>query len=47
MSLIRDPSANIVFRQAKTGAAGNGFNEVNVPFDAKVVGDSTGLTPPF
>jgi hypothetical protein len=26
--------------------AGKAFNELNGPYDAKVVGDYTGLTPP-
>src|SRR5467141_2239031 len=26
---------------------GDGFNRLNGPYDAKVVGDFTGLTPPF
>jgi outer membrane protein assembly factor BamB len=39
--------ANIVFSQGMLNAAGNGFNELNAPYDAKVVGDFTGLTPPF
>lgn len=44
--LTRDPSVNVVFGQGKTGAAGNGFNELKAPYDAKVVGDTTELTPP-
>jgi hypothetical protein len=42
-----DPSGNIVFSQGMIGVAGNGFNELNAPYDAKVVGDYTELTPPF
>ena len=41
-----DPSGNIVFSQGMIGVVGNGFNELNAPYDAKVVGDYTGLTPP-
>ena len=26
---------------------GTGFDQLNVPYDAKVIGDYTGLTPPF
>jgi hypothetical protein len=37
---------NIVFTQGEIGVAGNGFDELNAPYDAKVVGDYTGLTPP-
>jgi hypothetical protein len=36
----------IVFTQGKLGVAGNGFNQLNGPYDAKVIGDFTGLTPP-
>lgn len=42
-----DPSGKIVFSQGKIGVVGNGFNELNAPYDAKVVGDYTGLTAPF
>ncbi|MGH9642955.1 MAG: hypothetical protein ACRD3Q_11050 [Terriglobales bacterium] len=41
-----DPDGNIVFSQGQIGVAGNGFNELNAPYDAKVVGDYTGLTQP-
>jgi hypothetical protein len=41
-----DPSGNVVFSQGQIGVAGNGFNELNAPYDAKVVGDYTGLTQP-
>jgi len=43
-----DKAGTIVFTQGKIGAsgAGNGFNQLNGPYDAKVVGDYTGLTPP-
>lgn len=40
------PKGNIVFWQGQIGVAGNGFNELNAPYDAKVVGDYTGLTAP-
>ncbi len=42
-----DPNQNIVFSQGTIGVAGNGFDLLNAPYDAKVVGDYTGLTPPF
>jgi hypothetical protein len=42
-----DPSQNIVFSQGSIGVAGNGFDQLNAPYDAKAVGDYTGLTPPF
>ena len=38
---------NIVWSQGKIAVAGNGFDMLNGPYDAKVVGDYTGLTPPF
>ena len=37
----------IVFAQGKIKADGSGFNRLNAPYDAKVIGDYTGLTPPF
>jgi hypothetical protein len=37
----------MVFSQGQIGVTANGFNELNAPYDAKVVGDYTGLTPPF
>jgi hypothetical protein len=41
-----DPNGNIVWSYGQIGVAGNGFNELNAPYDAKVVGDYTGLTHP-
>jgi hypothetical protein len=38
---------NVVWSQGKIAAAGDGFDLLNGPYDAKVVGDYTGLTPPF
>jgi hypothetical protein len=37
----------IVFSQGMIQVDGNGFNQLNAPYDAKVIGDYTGLTPPF
>jgi len=42
-----DPNQNIVWSQGMIAVAGTGFNMLNGPYDAKVVGDYTGLTPPF
>lgn len=42
-----DPSQNIVFQQGTIAVSGNTFNMLNGPYDAKVIGDYTGLTPPF
>jgi hypothetical protein len=42
-----DKNQNIVWSQGKVGVAGTGFNMLNGPYDAKVIGDYTGLTPPF
>ena len=42
-----DSHQNIVWSQGKVGVAGTGFNKLNGPYDAKVIGDYTGLTPPF
>jgi hypothetical protein len=41
------PAGKIVFQQGKTNVLGDGFNELNGPYDAKQIGDFTGLTPPF
>jgi hypothetical protein len=40
-------SGQIVFAQGAIQVDGAGFNQLNAPYDAKVVGDYTGLTPPF
>jgi hypothetical protein len=37
----------IVFQQGVLNVLGSGFDQLNGPYDAKVVGDFTGLTPPF
>ena len=42
-----DPSMNIVWSQGKIGVSGTGFDMLNGPYDAKVIGDYTGLTAPF
>lgn len=42
-----DTNQNIVFSQGTIAVSGNGFDLLNGPYDAKVVGDYTGLTPPF
>lgn len=42
-----DSNQNIVWSQGTVGVAGDGFNMLNGPYDAKVIGDYTGLTPPF
>lgn len=41
------PGGKIVFQQGELNVAGDGFNQLNGPYDAKQVGDFTGLTPPF
>jgi hypothetical protein len=40
-------ASDIVFAQGMIGVAGTGFDKLNGPYDAKVIGDYTGLTPPF
>ena len=40
-------SQTIVFSQGQIGVNGNGPGQLNAPYDAKVIGDYTGLTPPF
>lgn len=42
-----DPNKNIVWSQGQIAVAGTGFDMLNGPYDAKVIGDYTGLTPPF
>ena len=42
-----DQDGNIVFSQGMIGVAGDTFDMLNGPYDAKVIGDYTGLTPPF
>jgi hypothetical protein len=41
-----EKDADIVFTQGQIGVIGNEFNQLNDPYDAKVIGDFTGLTPP-
>jgi hypothetical protein len=41
------PSGKIVFQQGALNAPGAGFNQLDGPYDAKAVGDFTGITPPF
>lgn len=41
------PEQKIVFQQGKLGVPGAGFDRLNGPYDAKVIGDYTGMTPPF
>jgi hypothetical protein len=40
-------AGDIVFQQGATNVAGDGFNQLSGPYDAKEIGDFTGLTPPF
>jgi len=42
-----DTKGNIVWSQGQVGVAGKTFDMLNGPYDAKVNGDYTGLTPPF
>jgi hypothetical protein len=41
-----NPKGTIVFSQGQIGVAGTGFDQLNAPYDAKVIGDFTGLTAP-
>jgi hypothetical protein len=41
------PGGKIVFQQGMTNVGGDGFNQLNGPYDAKQIGDFTGLTPPI
>jgi hypothetical protein len=40
-------AGKIVFDQGDLNMPGDGFNDLNGPYDAKQIGDFTGLTPPF
>ena len=40
------PAKKIVFQQGQLNVLGDGFNQLNGPYDAKAIGDFTGLTPP-
>lgn len=42
-----DANQNIVWSQGTIGVSGTGFDLLNGPYDAKAIGDYTGLTPPF
>jgi hypothetical protein len=42
-----NPQGNIVFSYGQIGVNGNGSGQLNAPYDAKEVGDYTGITPPF
>jgi outer membrane protein assembly factor BamB len=41
------PDKQIVFVQGKLNMPGKAFDRLNGPYDAKVIGDFTGLTPPL
>jgi hypothetical protein len=42
-----DPSGTIVWSYGQIGVNGMGPGLLNAPYDAKVIGDYTGITPPF
>jgi hypothetical protein len=42
-----DDHGNIVFSQGQIDVLGTGFNQLNWPYDAKVIGEYVGITPPF
>ncbi len=41
------PTFHIAFAQGALDMPGNVSNQLNCPYDAKVIGDFTGMTPPF
>jgi hypothetical protein len=43
---IIDPNSRIVFQYGKLNTPGNKANRLNAPYNAMVIGDYTGLTPP-
>jgi hypothetical protein len=45
-AIIVDASGNIVFQYGMTNVIGTGFNQLNGPYTAFVIGDYTGQTPP-
>ena len=42
-----NPQSQIVFTQGSLNNPGSAFNQLYGPYDAKVIGDYTGLTPPL
>lgn len=42
-----NPGGKIVFQQGALNMPGAGFNQLNGPYDAKVIDDFTGITPPY
>jgi hypothetical protein len=42
-----NPHGEIVYSQGQIQVAGNGFDQLNAPYDAKIIGDFTGLTVPL
>lgn len=42
-----DPDGNVVLELGQIGLPGGGHDQLNAPYDAKVVGDYTGITPPI
>ena len=45
-SIIIDQSQTIVFQQGMLNVPGNGFDQLDAPYTAFVIGDYTGQTPP-
>jgi hypothetical protein len=45
-ALIIDRNQNIIFQQDMLNVVGIGFNQLNGPYTAFVIGDYTGQTPP-
>lgn len=45
--LAVDASGTIGFTYGQLNVAGNGPGQLNAPYDAKIIGDFTGITPPF
>jgi hypothetical protein len=41
------PQLEFVFTEGVLNVIGDGFDMLNGPYDAKVIGDFTGLVPPF
>lgn len=45
--IVVTPHNQVVFSYGQIGVSGDGPGLLNAPYDAKVIGDYTGLTPPF
>jgi len=47
LEVDHSPTPNILYTYGRLGIGGSGIGLLNVPYDARVIGDYTGLTPPM